>query len=67
VPARPIVRPGEEPSFFATLVALVGDISTLAIGPERRGLWLALGLAFFDQVRDPDHRTRSMLRQVRGL
>ncbi|EFJ42942.1 hypothetical protein VOLCADRAFT_119260, partial [Volvox carteri f. nagariensis] len=42
--------PGEEPSFLNTLSVLIGDISALAVGPERRALWLALGLAFFDQV-----------------
>ncbi|GLC66745.1 hypothetical protein PLESTF_000469900 [Pleodorina starrii] len=42
--------PGEEPSFFRTLSVLIGDIGALAVGPERRALWLALGLAFFDQA-----------------
>ncbi|GLI65920.1 hypothetical protein VaNZ11_009573 [Volvox africanus] len=49
-PASLADMPGEERSFLRTLTALLADISALAVGPERRALWLALGLAFFDQV-----------------
>ncbi|GIL63938.1 hypothetical protein Vafri_17939 [Volvox africanus] len=49
-PASLADMPGEEPSFLRTLSALFADIGALAVGPERRALWLALGLAFFDQV-----------------
>ncbi|GIL91883.1 hypothetical protein Vretifemale_19472 [Volvox reticuliferus] len=49
-PASLADMPGEEPSFLRTLSMLIADIGALAVGPERRALWLALGLAFFDQV-----------------
>ncbi|KAG2489392.1 hypothetical protein HYH03_012034 [Edaphochlamys debaryana] len=42
--------PGEEGSLLRTLTAMMYDIAGLAGGPEARALWLALGLAFFDQA-----------------
>ncbi|KXZ50704.1 hypothetical protein GPECTOR_15g388 [Gonium pectorale] len=41
---------GDDRSFLAALVSLLGEVRDLARGPERRALWLALGLAFFDQA-----------------
>ncbi len=41
---------GEEASFLGTLLGTLYDIRVVAGGPEARALWLALGLAVFDQV-----------------
>lgn len=43
--------PGEEPSFWHTLWYMLRDMALVAVGPERRALFIAIGLAFFDQVR----------------
>lgn len=50
LPPPPVYEPGAEPSLLHTLACMCGDMVHVARGPEGRGLLLALGLAFFDQV-----------------
>lgn len=46
----PAHEPGEEPTFAHTLWAMLLDVAGVAYGPEQRTLFLAFGLAFFDQA-----------------